>query len=93
MMQEVIIGLAKAGEKAAASKLLDDLKADMDKSEAYSKPPQRNRVIVMMQAVMGDGATALAFIEKVESAEERADLLDSMSIGLAYGKVWSTKAK
>ena len=92
MTQEVIKGLAKSGDKAAATRLLNDLKAELEKSEAYRKPVERNRVVVMMQAAIGDGAAALAFIEKVESAEERADLLDSMSIGLAYRKVWNLKA-
>jgi hypothetical protein len=92
MTQEVIKGLAKSGDKTAATRLLNDLKAEMEKSEAYRKPVERNRIVVMLQAAIGDGAAALAFIEKVESAEERAELLDSMSIGLAYRKVWNLKA-
>jgi RNA polymerase sigma factor (sigma-70 family) len=91
MTQEVIKGLAKAGDKAAATRLLNDLKAEMEKSEVYRKPVERNRVVVMLQAAIGDGAAALAFIEKVESAEDRAELLDSMSVGLAYRKVWNLK--
>jgi hypothetical protein len=80
----VIVGLVKAGDTAAAGRLLDELKAEMEKSETYKVPGRRNHIVAMMQAAIGDAAGAVAWIEKIESAEERADLLGAVSIGLAY---------
>jgi RNA polymerase sigma factor (sigma-70 family) len=84
MTEEVIVGLVKAGDTAAAGRLLDELKAEMEKSETYKVPGRRNHIVAMMQAAIGDAAGAVAWIEKIESAEERADLLGAVSIGLAY---------
>jgi len=92
-IQEVIQGFAKAGDKPAASRLLDELKAEMEKSETYRTPSRRNRVIVQVQATIGDAPAAMAFIDKVESAEERAELLDAVALGLAYRQVWAAQRK
>jgi RNA polymerase sigma factor (sigma-70 family) len=91
LTQEVILGLAKAGDTAAAGKLLDELKAEMEKSETYKVPARRNYLVAMMQAAIGDVAGALAWIEKLQSAEERADALGGVSIGLAYREQWKKK--
>ncbi|HJZ93861.1 MAG TPA: sigma-70 family RNA polymerase sigma factor [Gemmataceae bacterium] len=91
LVQEVIKGLAKAGDTAAAGKLLDELKAEMEKSEMYKVPARRSYTVAMMQAAIGDAAGALAWIEKIESAEERSDALGAVSIGLAYREQWKKK--
>jgi RNA polymerase sigma factor (sigma-70 family) len=91
LVQEVIKGLAKAGDAGAAGKLLDELKAEMEKSETYKVPARRNQVVAMMQAAIGDAAGAVAWIEKLDSAVERSDLLGAVSIGLAYREQWKKK--
>lgn len=40
----------------------------------------------MLQAAVGDVDGALKWVDKIESADERADALLGMSIGLAYRK-------
>jgi RNA polymerase sigma factor (sigma-70 family) len=85
LMQEVVLGYAKAGDDAGAKKLIDDLRKEID---ANPKVGHRRQALAMLQAASGDAAGAKASVEKLDSAEERADGLVEISIGLAYREMW-----
>jgi RNA polymerase sigma factor (sigma-70 family) len=83
-LAELVIAYGKAGDEAAARKLFEELRKDMEKSKVGG----RSHEIAMLQAAIGDVAGALKWVEKIESPKERADALLGMSIGLAYREQW-----
>jgi RNA polymerase sigma factor (sigma-70 family) len=85
LMQEVVLAYAKAGDDAGAKKLIDVLRKEV---EADPKSKHRRQALVMLQAATGDAAGAVAVVEKMDSAEERADAFLEISIGLAYREMW-----
>jgi RNA polymerase sigma factor (sigma-70 family) len=81
---ELVIEYGKAGDEAAARRLFEDVRKEMEASKAG---PWRHE-LAMLQAAVGDAAGALKWVEKIESPEERADALLGMSIGLAHRGQW-----
>ena len=88
VMQDVILGYAKAGDDAAAKKLFDEARKAVE-----SGPAARHRrgALAMLQAAIGDSAGAVAWAEKIKSPEDRSETLIEISIGLAYREQWKQK--
>ena len=62
----------------------------MDAAKDYPKAG-RDHAIALLQAAIGDAAGAVGWVEKLESADDRADALFAVSIGLAYREMWKKK--
>jgi hypothetical protein len=90
VLHEMVLAYAKSGDIAAAGKLFEDVRKEMEASETYSKKTSRH-TIAMLQAAIGDAAGAMSSIEKLESADDRADAYLGVSIGLAYRETWKRK--
>jgi len=90
VLQELVLGYAKAGDAAGAGKLFDDVRKEMEASETYDKKSRRH-TIAMLQAAIGDAEGAMKSIEKLETADDRADAYFGVSIGLAYRETWKKK--
>ena len=83
---ELVIAYGKAADEAAARNLFEEVRKEMEASNAYEKPASRYHTLAMLQAAVGDVDGALKWVEKIESPDDRADALLGMSIGLGYRK-------
>jgi hypothetical protein len=87
-LSELVIAYGKAGDEPAARKLFDEIRKGMERANESSKSGAWNHEIAMLQAAVGDAAGAMAWAEKIESPEDRAQALIGISIGLAYQEQW-----
>src|SRR5262245_16151061 len=89
-LQALVLAHAKAGDTAGAKKQFEELRQEMEASKDYPKP-SRQHTVALLQAAIGDAAGAMGWAEKLASADERADALFAISIGLAYREQWKKK--
>jgi RNA polymerase sigma factor (sigma-70 family) len=90
LLEELVLAHAQAKDGSGAKKLFEDLRREMDAAKDYPKAG-RDHAIALLQAAMGDAAGAVGWAEKLESADDRADALFAVSIGLAYREMWKKK--
>ncbi len=80
--REVIVAQART-DRAAAGKLLAEWRQGLEEKN-YSG---RVGLLASTQAAIGDAEGALAWAQKLKSAEERADALLALSIGMAEREI------
>jgi hypothetical protein len=89
LLQDLVLAFAKAGDKAGAEKLFNEMRTDQKKQVMWPEP--KDPVYFMMQAAIGDATGAMASVEKIEPEARRVAALTAIARGLSYRQEWKKK--